>query len=367
MPETATAIKELTLQPKHEALDAEWTNRHGWRLPLHYGDPAKEYEATQNGCAVIDKSYYGRINVSGGTAQDFLHRMTSAPVNDLGNLKGMETVITTAEGRFVDWVTVYKPHGEHLTLVTGPESADHIIDHLEGYIFFKEEVEFENTGDSWSLLQVSGPEADNLITESFSVDVADAELYAMHPTKVAGEKIYISKVNDITGNDYHIFCPQEVTGQVWKKLENANISWQSMGIRAYEYARITAGIPQYPHEITDEYTLVEAHLQTPLDLSSCFAGQEVIARTINYDKVKQHLCHIEIADDLPEDLTLPVDMTNGERTIGTITSVSRNVSGSGCVALGYVKTRYLEIPMKISIEAAGKNITGKITGKTAPR
>lgn len=334
---------------------------------MHYGDPSGEFDAAQNKCIIIDKSYYGRINVSGGTAQDFLHRMTSAPVNDLENLQGMETVITTAEGRFVDWVTVYKPHDDHLTLVTGPDSAEHIIEHLEGYIFFKEDVEFDNTGDSWSLLQVSGPEAEDLISKGCSEDIADAELYAMHPAEIVGEKIYIAKVNDITGNDYHIFCPQEIAEQVWEKLASAGISWQPMGVKAYEYARIVSGIPQYPNEITDEYTLVEAHLETPLDLNSCFAGQEVIARTINYDKIKQHLCHIEIAGDPPDDNAPPFDITNGERPVGTITSLARNLSGNGYAALGYVKTRYLEFPMDMIIEAAGQNITGKITGKTQPR
>ncbi|MCF7804497.1 MAG: hypothetical protein K9N46_09665 [Candidatus Marinimicrobia bacterium] len=365
---TVTTINQLAFKKQHSAHGAEWTEVNDWRLPAHYGDIQSELDALENSCGVIDKSHYGRINVSGGTAQDFLHRMTSAPINDLENHQGMETVVTTAEGRFVDWVTVYKPHDDHLTMVTSPGAPEHIIEHFSGYIFFKEDVNFDETSDSWILLQLSGPQAPSLVNDVFSIDVRDSSLYAMHQAEVAGETIYIASVNDISGNDVHVFCPGDVSGDLWDLLEESNTDWQPVGYDAYDIARIRAGIPKYPNEITDEYTLVEAHLETPLDMSTCFTGQEVIARTLNYDKVKQQLCHLEFIGEISMDMSLPLDISNGDRPVGTLTSYAKLPQRAGAVGLGYVKSRYLEdFPMDVQIRMDETHVAGKVTAQTDAR
>ena len=359
-----TDIRHLTLERIYSTYGATWAEFDGWRLPARFKSIEEELKILQTDCGVIDKSFYGRIHISGDTAQDFLHRMTSAPINDLAVGQRMETVVTTVEGRFVDWVVVYKPHEEHLTMVTGPGAAGHVIEHLQGYIFFKDDVHFQNTGDSWTLLQFSGPGAPEVLEETFPLQVASAENYVFHTTEIAGKPIYLAKANGITGSDYHLFCPKAVSEQVLLQLRDTRMSWEPVGFTSYDIARIRQGLPRYPNEITDQYTLVEAHLDTPLDLNSCFAGQEVIARTINYDKVKQHLCHVEITETLPDVMEPPLEIFREDQRIGEVTSLSAERIDGIHPGLGYVKTRYLDRTMDVEIEWNSNRYRAVVRGKT---
>lgn len=359
-------ITELGLRSIHKSLGANWTNFQGQKIPADYGDPKAEYEAFDKTCAVMDRSNLGRIRISGSTAQDFLHRMTSAPINNLQVGQGMESIVTTSEGRFVDWVTIYLPSDDHLVMTTGAGAAKDVIDFFEGYIFFKEDVEFQDTSEEFTQIQLSGPNALQLAA-SLGIDLSEANFYDMLVTEFDDSKLWASRVNDVTGQDVHLFCLADHSELLWEKLQATDVEWKPVGVSAYNLRRIEAGIPIYPNEINDKYMMLEAHLMRAVDLESgCFNGQEVVARTYNYDKIKQHLCRLEFAS--ATEVLPPQTVYSGEKRIGTLTSVAlRCVGGDSAVALGYIRTKYVEPKTGITIKENDTMINGILMGKTEER
>jgi|GEM_PF-2027709 len=362
-----TDTRHLILQAEYESLGASWVERSGWLLPTDFGDVHGELQAVRKGCGVIDKSYFGRIRVTGETARDFLHRMTSAPINDLTEGRGMETIVTTAEGRFVDWVTVYRTGDQELYLITGPGAAQPVIEHLQAYIFFKDHVEFEPVGEDGAFLQFSGPECKSVLREAFGVELDPAEPYRLQTVGDPGDGITITCMPGLTSPDGGLFFPHRAGETVWDRLQSVSQDWQPVGFQAYQIARISAGIPQYPAEINDRHIAPEAHLISPVDLDSCFAGQEVIARTINYDKIKQHLCQFEIAGASGDLLTTPADVYRGEQRIGELTSVIWSPEQESHRGLGYIRTRYLEENLSVEIMQEDRQLSGIMLRKTDPR
>jgi len=349
----------------HKSLGANWMNFQGREIPADYGNSEAEYEAFDQSCAVMDRSNLGRIRISGSTAQDFLHRMTSAPVNNLQVGQGMESIVTTSEGRFVDWVTIYLPSDDHLVMVTGARAAPEVIEFFEGYIFFKEDVEFQDTSEEWTQIQLSGSNALKLAA-SLGNDLSDADLYEMLSTDFGDSKLWASRVNDITGQDVHLFCLADRSELLWKNLQESDVAWKPVGFSAYNLRRIEAGLPIYPNEINDQYMMLEAHLMRAVDLESgCFNGQEVVARTYNYDKIKQHLCRLEI--ESAAELSLPLTVYSSDKRIGTLTSLVPKLSGDSAVGLGYIRTKYVKPGTEIRIKTDDKNYNGILLGKTEER
>lgn len=356
---------ELGLRSVHESLGANWMTFQGIEIPADYGKPETEYEAFEKTCGVMDRSNLGRIRISGSTAQDFLHRMTSAPVNNLQVGQGMESIVTTSEGRFVDWVTIYLPSDDHLVMVTGAGAAKQVIDFFEGYIFFKEDVEFQDTSEEFTQLQLSGPNA-LALSASLGIDLSKANLYDMLSTDFGDSKLWVSRVNDVTGRDVHLFCLADRSELLWEKLQEAEVEWKPVGFSAYSLRRIEAGLPVYPNEIIDQYMMLEAHLMRAVDLESgCFNGQEVVARTYNYDKIKQHLCRLEI--DAAAELSPPVTVYSEDKRIGILTSAAPKLSGDSTVGLGYIRTKYVEPKTEITIKDDDKFYNGTLLGKTEER
>lgn len=363
----ASDIRHLILQAEYESFGAHWGEHSGWLLPNDFGDVQAEMQALHESCGIIDKSYFGRIRVSGETAQDFLHRMTSAPLNDLTEWRGLETIVTTPEGRFVDWVTVYRTGDQELIMVTGPGAAQPVIDHLQGFLFFKDHVEFEPVGEDWAFLQFSGPDSNSILREAFEVDPDPAEPYRLHSVGDPGDDITATFMRGLTPHDGGLFFPHRAGQTVWDRLQSVGTGWQPIGYRAYHIARIAAGIPQYPAEINDQHIAPEAHLESPVDLDSCFAGQEVIARTINYDKIKQHLCHLEIDGNSGEPLVTPGDVYHENQRIGEVTSAAWSPEEDVWLGLGYIRTRHLEENLPVSVHQEDRQLAGKILRATNSR
>ncbi len=362
-----TDIQHLALEPLYDQYNPTWVEKFGWRLPAEFGGLQQEYQALHTSCVMIDKSYYGRIAITGNTAQDFLHRMTSAPVNNLQPDQGMETVVTTAEGRFIDWVTLYLTGENELFMLTGPSSEDRILNHLGEYIFFKDEVCFEKTGHQWSMLQLSGPGAKDLVNEAFRLTVDSGEYYLLNTRSLGDTYITGIRIDDITGQDILLVFPNEIGARVWKTLGAAAQSWEPMGYNAYELARMEAGIPSCPNEINERHIPPEAHIHRSVDLDTCFAGQEVIARTINYDKVKQHLYHIEINARADQLLTLPLVIRKDDRKIGEVTSLSWSPMHNRYLGLGYIRSRYMQENLPVNIQTGDGTLHGMATTKTRQR
>ncbi|HKJ66443.1 MAG TPA: glycine cleavage T C-terminal barrel domain-containing protein [bacterium] len=362
-----TDIRHLALESLYERYHPAWVEKFGWHLPAEFRGLQQEYQALKTFCVVIDKSYYGQITITGSTAQDFLHRMTSAPVNNLQPDQGMETVVTTAEGRFIDWVTVYLTGENELFMLTGPTSEDRIIDHLNEYIFFKDEVYFEKTGQQQSMLQVSGPAAGDLVREAFELDLDPGKHYQIHTCSLEKGSLTGIPYDDITGRDIMLLFPNEIGESVWEMLEAAGQFWEPMGCDAYDLARIETGIPACPNEINERHIPPEAHIHRSVDLDTCFAGQEVIARTINYDKVKQHLFHIEIQAEPAQSLTAPLPIRKADRRIGEVTSLRWSPMHNRYLGLGYIRTRHMDENLPVIIQSEDSTFEGLATRKTSQR
>src|SRR5262249_37527818 len=75
--------ERLALDELQRAQGAAMEECRGWLLPLHYGDPRGEHEAIKSRIGVIDRSYAGKVTVTGRDRQTFLHAMLSNEVKAL--------------------------------------------------------------------------------------------------------------------------------------------------------------------------------------------------------------------------------------------------------------------------------------------
>src|SRR5512132_2071326 len=73
----------LALDEVHCAHGATMQEICDWQLPAHYGDVAAEYRAVREDVGVIDRSYVGKVVVTGRDRQAFLHAMLSNEIKAL--------------------------------------------------------------------------------------------------------------------------------------------------------------------------------------------------------------------------------------------------------------------------------------------
>src|SRR3954454_10184960 len=133
----------------------ETIEQNGQMVAVHYGDPAAEYAAAHQGAVVIRRSQEGRLRATGRDRLDLLHRMSTNDVNSLQPGHARETVLTTAIARIVDLLWVLN-RGESVLCLTGPGRATVVRRWLAGYIFYNDQVKFEDASAQLGQLGVYG-------------------------------------------------------------------------------------------------------------------------------------------------------------------------------------------------------------------
>ena len=68
------------------------TNHYGWLIPDYYSDPKTEFLAAQNDAVIHDSSYVGRLKATGPDTLDFLNRMSTNQVINLGQGRCVPTI-----------------------------------------------------------------------------------------------------------------------------------------------------------------------------------------------------------------------------------------------------------------------------------
>ena len=109
----------------------------------------------------------------------------------------------------------------------------------------------------------------------------------------------------------------------------------------WETRRIAAGWPEYGVDVTEDHLPQELARNDRLlsFTKGCYLGQEPIARLDALGHTNRELRRLTITGIEPvAPGTNVLDPASGD-VMGTITSAAVDAMGTGCVALGYVKTR----------------------------
>ena len=136
----------------------------GFALPAHFGDAVREYTAAREAAALLDRSAFGRLRITGADALDLLNRLSTNKLVDLQPGHGAGTVLTTNKGRVLDLLVVANL-GEELLVITSPGTQERVVEWIDLYTF-GEDIAVEDATQSASLLSVVGPQAANALGEA---------------------------------------------------------------------------------------------------------------------------------------------------------------------------------------------------------
>src|SRR5262245_59447456 len=102
-----TASKPLLLASLHQRLGAavlplaELGLEGGAAVPARYGPVAEEHAALALGCAFLDLSWAGRLELLGADRQRFLNGLVTCEVKGLAPGQGAYGFVTSAQGRIL--------------------------------------------------------------------------------------------------------------------------------------------------------------------------------------------------------------------------------------------------------------------------
>jgi len=349
--------KKLPLHSQHVALNAHFAPVSGWLVPMHYGSLEDEYKALSGLAGILDRSYLGKLRVTGKDGVDLLNRLST---NDLLSLQPGQlrpTVLTTEKGRIVDFLVVYALDGSLLTL-TSPGTEQRIIDWIDKFTIM-EEIQVNAVTQEYAVLSILGPKADSLLNSVFSCPVETLErLVFLEIELEPGVAVKISRATDLKYHGFNLIVTSKNADVLWNRLRQAaGQSVIPMGFEAFEIYCIEHGIPRFGAELSEEINPLEANLLDAVSLSKgCYIGQEVIARLDTYKKVQKELCQVLLERPLQRHPETAAELFLQGEKIGWITSLAPSPDSGGAVGLAYVRSRFVQNGREVTLKIDGEEV-----------
>jgi hypothetical protein len=309
-----------------------------------------EFEAALHAVAVVNRSHFGRVEVTGKDALDLLHRLSTNDLLACRSGQTVGTVFTNDKGRVVDFVKVVVLDSKTL-IITSPGRAPQLIEWVNKYCIM-EDISLTDVTSSTAMISLIGPNSTSLVSQLFGVAPSASTCIelngpAAHMVILRDCSFHSEIIDIIVGTENSRTVMDLLTPRVKK-----------MGQMAYEAFRITRGIPASGTELSDAFNPFEVGLRQAISFSKgCYLGQEVIARLDTYGKVQRKPIGLVFDKDAMIAEARPTLYKNS-REIGWRTSISNHPIYGRYVGLGIVKKEEVEPGDLVVIDANGSAMQG---------
>jgi folate-binding protein YgfZ len=330
-------MKKLYLHDLHQNSGAKFIEVEGFKIPSDYGDIRSELKAINLNLALLDRSYLGKISVTGPDSLDLLNRISTNDLQYLAVGTMCDTVFATPKGRLIDYCRVINI-GEELLLIGAFFHVNHLIDWINRFIIL-EDVKVKDVSEDFAWLTLIGPHAKLFLGHLTNKALADNEEAIW--IGIEGKTFPALKNGNFKYPAYNFCFGNKDTDAILAKLIDSLKSFNGclIGNTAFQIIRVESGMPDWGTEITQDYNPHEARLTPAISFTKgCYTGQEVIARLDTYDKVQKYLMIIELSEKLSQ--KPPLEIFIEDESIGHLTSYVHNPISDKSVGLGYVKKMY---------------------------
>ena len=320
-------MKKTSLYEHHVQLKAKMAPFAGFEMPLQYSSVKEEVLAVRNAAGVFDVGHMGEFFVEGPDAVKFVDTII---VNEFANTddnKAVYSPLCRDDGSVVDDLIAYKVNKEKVLICVNASNTQKDWEWI-GPKVCGFNCKIFNRSDDYSLLALQGPQTEEIL--------AKLEILPKIPYYAVAEKSYLgSNVimarTGYTGEDgFELFSDHQTIKKLWEKFMEMGIT--PCGLVSRDILRLEVCYPLYGHELSDEWTPIDAGLKWTVRLEKDnFIGKRFLTDYVpKYRQVK-----LSLEKGIPREGYKLENETGA--TIGWVTSGSMSVTLNKGIALGLVE------------------------------
>jgi 4-methylaminobutanoate oxidase (formaldehyde-forming) len=230
----------------------------GWGLPNWFEPVGKEHEAVRTKAGIIDQTSFGKIEVRGPGALDFLQRITD---NHMDRPVGAVTYtqMLNQKGGIECDLSVSRLREDTFYLVTGTAFIKHDTSWLQKHLPQEGSVSITDVTSAKSCITLCGPEARNILKKVTQDEISNEgfpymtckEIFIGYAPVLALRITYVGELG------WELHMPVEYAAYVYDLLWEAGKSFglANVGYRAIDSLRLEKGYRYWSGDISSDYTL----------------------------------------------------------------------------------------------------------------
>jgi folate-binding protein YgfZ len=319
-------------------------------------DNSSGYAAVRAGAGLIDRSYSGRILLTGADRRSYLQGLLTNDIEALTPGTGCYAAMLNAQGRMLTDMRVLEL-GDAILLDVPVAVVSSIRDHLDRFVF-AEDVQVEDATAARAEIGLYGPGALDVLVKAGSDGGAPSSLFQMTRIRITGVDALVVKSDEAGVEGYDVIVDR--TGE--EAITAALIAAGAVRVSEAdaEAVRIESGRPRFGRDMDTDTIPLEAGLEERAisRTKGCYVGQEVIVRV--QDRGHGRVAKRLVGLTLDADAKVPsagARIASGDREIGRVTSATWSPALGRPIALGYVHRDFVAEGTDVSIDATSAKVT----------
>jgi aminomethyltransferase len=353
-------MKNTALTDKHIKLGAKMVPFAGYNMPVQYSGVIEEHHNVRNHVGVFDVSHMGEFFVSGPQALDLIQHVFSNDASKMYPGRAMYGYLPNENGGVVDDLIIYMLDENNYMLVVNASNIEKDFEWITKQNRFNAKV--ENRSDSYSLLAVQGPKAEQVLQKLTDADLSQVKFYHFVMGTFAGRNDVILSATGYTGaGGFEVYIKNEDAEEIWDKIFEAgqeeNI--KPIGLAARDTLRLEMGYCLYGNEIDDTTSPLEAGLGWVTKFTKDFINSDNLKQE-KEQGVKNKLIGFELLEKGIPRKDYEIADASGN-VVGRVTSGTMAPTAEKAIGMGYVPIEMSSPDTEINILIRNKPIKAKIT------
>jgi aminomethyltransferase len=335
------------LYPIHTKLKANFTNFHGWEMPLNYpGGILAEVKAVREDTGVFDISHMGRLMIRDKNAFGVLQSLTSNNLSKLVPGRVQYNLLTNEKGGIKDDITIYMFSEQEFMLCVNAGNRRKVIEWLSP------RLNLEDITTKSLQIALQGRSSKEIISRFYNV-----EGLRYYHFRSFGSSI-VSKTGYTGEEGYEIYTGVEEGLELFEELVRFS---KPCGLGARDVLRIEAGFPLYGNELGEDITPLEASLERFVDMQKEFIGREALLKK----KPSRRLCKLLLLErGIPRK---GYDILKGKEVVGKVSSGTFSPTIGKGIAMGFVNIELARSGQELSVDIRGRSIPAKVVDRFYPQ
>ena len=293
--------------------------------------------------------------LSGADRKNFLNAYVTQDIKNLAPDRVASAAFLTQKGKLVSPTRVLNLP-EKIWLLFPKGYGPKTESHLSIYLMFAS-VSLKDVGEAWGHFAVWGPKARELC-ETWVGLALNPENPALTRAPLADGELLLFPHPDFAER-WDILAPASLRDTLREQFE----VWKTHGEtvtaspEALERRRIEAGVPKMGQDMGEDNLVAEVGLDRSATSfnKGCYLGQETTARVQSRGHVNRQLLKVKLDQAFSGDL--PVEILQGGKKVGTLTSIEKSFRFNGWIGLATVALSAWDNPDPLQIpQKEGKKI-----------
>lgn len=364
---------------RRSPLDKVWAkeNAHlgqfyGWERPLYFNkefDPVltfgkpewhknveREVNAAHKDAALFDQSTFGKIDVEGDDACEFLNRLCANQMNR-NEGRAIYTSMLNERGGIESDLTAVRIRTGHYRLYVGTTSLKRDMAWLNRHLRSGEKVKLTDSTDVYAVIGLMGPRSPEIVADVGADALNALGYFETGNTNIAGHPVLAVRLSYVGECGWEMTCPSKSAEEIYSILRN--LGAEPAGLYAQTSMRIEKRFLAFGHELDCDTTPLDAGLAFTVDWSKDFIGKTALQAKRNAGITNKI---VSIVFDDPDAVPLGDEaVLKDGKIIGKTTSAAFGFRIGVPIALSVIEdSSVLENETCVEVDIAGTLFGGRV-------